>query len=141
MEGRSFNPSLLKGRTKLRAAWEATHTNGDRVLYTLLYAFLVNTDVSGDTGRVLSQAETGWNLAKSLGGLDRADGVGVGPLGLWYAVRLKSECALLTMVLTLSELYRGVDDEKYRAVKLSLENHAVRNTELVHIGSSRFGCK
>lgn len=65
--------------------------NGDRVLYSLLFAFLVSMELSAETGRVISQLETGRNLAESMGGLDRADRVGQGSLGMWYATRLYSE--------------------------------------------------
>lgn len=77
-------------RTKLRSAWKATHANGNRVLYALLYAFLVSVDVSGDVKSVTQQAETGLALAKALGGFDRPEGVGQASLEHWYATKLLS---------------------------------------------------
>lgn len=85
-------------RSKFRTAWEASHANGDRVLYGLLFAFLVSIEFSGDAGRVLSQLETGRDIAASMGGLERADRVGQGSLGMWYATRLYSECYRFSVV-------------------------------------------
>jgi hypothetical protein len=77
-------------RTKLRSAFQETHANADKLLYVLLYAFLASVDVSGEYERVAGQLGTGMTLARSMGGLDRPDGVGNGALGAWYAHRLSS---------------------------------------------------
>lgn len=81
-------------RSKLRTAWEASHDNGHRLLYGLLFAFLVSIEFSGDAGRILSQLEAGRDIAASMGGVERSDGVGQGSLGMWYATRLYSESSM-----------------------------------------------
>ena len=49
-------------------------------------------DVSGEFERVEKQLETGKELAKSMGGMDRSDGVGHGSLGVWFSRKLSSGC-------------------------------------------------
>jgi hypothetical protein len=81
----------LTSRTKLRQAFQVSYKNADKLLYVLLYAFLASVDVSGDFERVEKQLETGKELAKSMGGMDREDGVGHGSLGVWFSKKMSRE--------------------------------------------------
>lgn len=81
----------LTHRTKLRQAFQVSHQNADKLLYVSLYAFLASVDVSGEFERVEKQLETGKELAKSMGGMDRPDGVGHGSLGVWFSRKLSSK--------------------------------------------------
>jgi hypothetical protein len=81
----------LIDRTKLRQAFQVSYKNADKLLYVLLYAFLASVDVSGEFERVEKQLGTGLELARSMGGIDRVDGVGQGSLGVWFAHKLSSE--------------------------------------------------
>jgi hypothetical protein len=87
----TFIGNRLTRRTKLRQAFQVSHQNADKLLYVLLYAFLASVDVSGEFERVEKQLETGKELAKSMGGIDRSDGVGQGSLGVWFSRKLSSE--------------------------------------------------
>ena len=75
-------------RTKLRQAFQVSYKNADKLLYVLLYAFLASVDVSGEFERVEKQLETGKELTRSMGGMDREDGVGHGSLGVWFSKKL-----------------------------------------------------
>lgn len=81
----------LTTRTKLRQAFQVSYKNADKLLYVLLYAFLASVDVSGEFERVEKQLETGKELAKSMGGMDREDGVGHGSLGVWFSKKMSRE--------------------------------------------------
>jgi hypothetical protein len=83
--------SPLTTRTKLRQAFQVSYKNADKLLYVLLYAFLASVDVSGEFERVEKQLETGKELAKSMGGVDREDGVGHGSLGVWFSKKMSRE--------------------------------------------------
>ena len=82
----------LTTRTKLRQAFHVSYKNADKLLYVLLYAFLASVDVSGEFERVEKQLDTGKELAKCMGGLDREDGVGHGSLGVWFSKKMSREC-------------------------------------------------
>ena len=81
-------------RTKLRQAFQVSYKNADKLLYVLLYAFLASVDVSGEFERVEKQLETGKELARSMGGMDREDGVGHGSLGVWFSKKMSRESLL-----------------------------------------------
>jgi hypothetical protein len=101
-------------RTKLRQAFQVSYKNADKLLYVLLYAFLASVDVSGEFERVEKQLETGKELAKSMGGMDRVDGVGHGSLGVWFSRKLSSESPLLLCHLESSA--RGADGRDVQTI-------------------------
>lgn len=93
--GVSVTEQSLISRTKLRQAFQISYKNADKLLYVLLYAFLASVDVSGEFERVEKQLETGKELARSMGGMDRPDGVGHGALGVWFSKKLSRESLIL----------------------------------------------
>ena len=130
---------MLTSRTKLRQAFQVSYKNADKLLYVLLYAFLASVDVSGEFERVEKQLETGKELAKSMGGMDRADGVGQGSLGVWFSRKLSRESTWLFKKYRLMEgMYKRAGHEGYARMSECVEKHAIRNRELMSYGETRY---
>jgi hypothetical protein len=81
----------LTSRKKIGSAYDLCQQSNNNLLRALIFAFTSTTHLTGSEERVQKQLETGLDIASLLGGRDRADQVGQPVLGIWFAVRLKSE--------------------------------------------------
>lgn len=135
-----FKQALIS-RTKLRAAFQETHTNADKLLYVLLFAFLASVDVSGDSKLVAEQLERGRALAKGMGGLDGPEGVGNGALGVWFAHKLSSESDALGngSCADQIELYKHVGHDLHGSLVDCVRKHRSKIKESEEYGFQRYG--
>ncbi|KLT39373.1 hypothetical protein CC85DRAFT_251330 [Cutaneotrichosporon oleaginosum] len=79
----------VSSKRKLTFAYEVCRRGKLNVLYALIFAFTTAQHLFGDRDRQLKQLESGRDIARLLGGKDRADGCGLLPLGLWYNTKLR----------------------------------------------------
>lgn len=75
----------------MTAAYEICRRGKLNILYALIFAFTTAQHLFGDRERQLKQLESGRDIARFLGGIDRPDGVGQLPLGMWYSIKLRGE--------------------------------------------------
>ncbi|OCF42525.1 hypothetical protein I317_03641 [Kwoniella heveanensis CBS 569] len=79
----------VSSKKSLSTAYEITMKANNNVLRLLIFAFTTSTHHYGARDRQFRQLETGRELARLMGGKDKADGVGSVILGIWFALRLK----------------------------------------------------
>jgi hypothetical protein len=80
-----------QNRRKISATYDLCQSANNNLLRGLVFAFTTSTLLTGHDERVAKQLETGLELSTLLGGKDREDRVGQTVLGLWFALRLRSE--------------------------------------------------
>jgi len=123
----SLIESAVSSKKKFSAAWDAVQKS-KTVMLPVLYAFFAAKDVSGHGEKFTRILEGGREAARSLGGGDRADGVGQTTLGLWFAVKLK-------------EWFRGRDEQSFARAASSVISHQKRRQEISEKGAERFRLK
>jgi hypothetical protein len=78
-------------RRKISSTYDLCQTSNNNVIRGLIFAFTSTTLLTGSDERIAKQLETGLEISSLLGGKDREDKVGQTVLGLWFALRLRSE--------------------------------------------------
>ncbi|GMK54396.1 hypothetical protein CspeluHIS016_0109820 [Cutaneotrichosporon spelunceum] len=83
------DPERVSSKRKLTFSYEICRKGKLNILYALIFAFTTAQHLFGDRERQLKQLESGRDIARLLGGKDRADCCGQLPLGLWYSIKLR----------------------------------------------------
>ncbi|WVW79689.1 hypothetical protein I302_101659 [Kwoniella bestiolae CBS 10118] len=84
-----IDENVVNSKKQLSNAYEISVQSNNNILRLLIFAFTTSTHHYGGRDRMYRQLEAGKEVAKLMGGKDRADGVGQVLLGLWFAYRLK----------------------------------------------------
>ncbi|BEI80128.1 hypothetical protein CcaverHIS002_0106570 [Cutaneotrichosporon cavernicola] len=120
------DPERVSSKRKLTFSYEVCRKGKLNILYALIFAFTTAQHLFGDRDRQLKQLESGRDIARLLGGKDRADGCGQLPLGLWYSTKLRDHY----------RLDGRFDDEK--AAAADAECHLHRMQEVYAYGCAHF---